>query len=151
MQTPTNIPALVVAAAIVDDLSRPTTLLSGRRTGAAGRKGRAGGTATGCAAARDPRGARGRDRARRPRARPRGRSLAAGRAIRHAGVAGPDHCWRAAPTGGPRPAEGAHQVRAPRRALASGRRRDHRGVGCTDQLNGPRPSWTARALDRAWS
>ena len=32
MQTPTNIPALVVAAAIVDDLSRPTTLLSGRRT-----------------------------------------------------------------------------------------------------------------------
>jgi 8-oxo-dGTP diphosphatase len=32
MDTPTNTPARVVGAAIVDDLSRPTTLLGGRRT-----------------------------------------------------------------------------------------------------------------------
>jgi 8-oxo-dGTP diphosphatase len=32
MNTPTGTPARVVGAAIVDDLSRPTTLLSGRRT-----------------------------------------------------------------------------------------------------------------------
>jgi len=32
MDTPLSIPALVVGAAIVDDLTRPTTLLGGRRT-----------------------------------------------------------------------------------------------------------------------
>ena len=32
MNTPLSIPALVVGAAIVDDLTRPTTLLGGRRT-----------------------------------------------------------------------------------------------------------------------